>query len=116
MLKTPPPFRTQACSQSGCWTGCWTGCWNWTARLERGIVRIKLSDERRADLIQAIRGYFREHLDEDIGELKASLLLDFLVKKLGPPVYNRAIRDAHAFIQEKLLDLEGEFYEPESGE
>jgi uncharacterized protein (DUF2164 family) len=37
------------------------------------------------------------------------------VKELGPPVYNQAIRDAHAFVQDKLLDLEGEFYEPESG-
>jgi uncharacterized protein (DUF2164 family) len=78
-------------------------------------VRIKLSKERRAGLIQAIRRYFQDHLDEDIGELKASLLLDFLVKELGTPVYNQAIRDAHAFVQDKLLDLEGEFYEPESG-
>ena len=79
-------------------------------------MRIKLSDERRADLIQAIQRYFREHFEEDIGELKASLFLDFLVKELGPPVYNQAIRDAYAFVQDKLLDLEGEFYEPESGE
>ena len=79
-------------------------------------MRIKLSDQRRADLIQAIRNYFREHLDEEIGELKASLLLDFLVKEIGAPVYNQAIRDAHSFIQEKLQDLEGEFYEPESSE
>jgi uncharacterized protein (DUF2164 family) len=80
------------------------------------VVRINLSDERRANLVQVIQAYFRDHFDEDVGELKASLLLDFVVKEVGPPVYNQAIRDAHAFIQDKLLDLEAEFYEPESGE
>ena len=71
-------------------------------------MRIKLSDQRRADLIQAIRNYFREHLDEEIGELKASLLLDFLVKEIGAPVYNQAIRDAHTFIQEKRAECHGD--------
>ena len=76
-------------------------------------MRIKLSDERRADLIEAIQAYFRDRHDDDIGELKASLVLDFFVERLGPPVYNQAIKDAHAFIQDKLIDLEGEFHEPE---
>ena len=76
-------------------------------------MRIKLSDERRSFLIAAIQTYFRDELDDDIGELKAGLVLDFFVKRLGPPIYNQAIRDAHGFIQEKLVDLEGDFYESE---
>jgi uncharacterized protein (DUF2164 family) len=76
-------------------------------------MRIKLSEERRSALISAIQGFFRDQLDDDVGELKAGLVLDFFVKQLGPPVYNQAIRDAHGFMQDKLVDLEGEFYEPE---
>jgi uncharacterized protein (DUF2164 family) len=76
-------------------------------------MRIKLSDNRRALLVAAIQAHFRDELDDDVGELKAGLVLDFFVKNLGPPVYNQAIRDAHGFIQEKLVDLEGEFYEPD---
>ena len=76
-------------------------------------LRIRLSEERRADLVTRIQAYLREHFDEDVGELKAGLLLDFFVKELGPPVYNQAIKDAHDFVAEKLVDLEGEFYEPE---
>jgi len=76
-------------------------------------MRIKLSEERRSMLIGAIQGFFRDQLDDDVGELKAGLVLDFFVKQLGPPVYNQAIRDAHGFMQDKLVDLEGEFYEPE---
>jgi len=76
-------------------------------------MRIRLSEERRADLLARVQAYLREQFDEEVGELKAGLLLDFFVKELGPPVYNQAIRDAHDFVAEKLVDLEGEFYEPE---
>lgn len=74
-------------------------------------MRIELSDERRARLVADIQKLFSDELDDDIGELRAGLVLDFFVKNLGPPVYNQAIRDAHGFIQEKLADLEGDFYE-----
>jgi uncharacterized protein (DUF2164 family) len=76
-------------------------------------MRIKLTAERRERMLRALTGYFSEHFDEQISPFKAEQLLDFLVGELGPLVYNQAIRDAHAFIQEKLRDLEGEFYEPE---
>ena len=76
-------------------------------------MRIKLSKERRADLLQAVQNYFRDQHDDEIGELKARLILEFFVAQLGPSVYNQAIRDAHGFMQDKLVDLEGELYESE---
>ena len=48
-----------------------------------------------------------------MSEFQAELALEFFVRELGPPVYNQAIRDARGFMQDKLTDLEGEFYEPE---
>ena len=79
-------------------------------------MRIKLSEERRRDLIAAIRGWYDEQMEEDIGDLKARLILDFFLKTLGPQVYNQAVKDAAAFVQDKLIDLEGELYEPEESE
>ena len=79
-------------------------------------MRIKLSQERRRDLIAEIRGWYEEQLDEEIGDLRARLILDFFVKALGPQVYNQAVKDAAAFVQDKLVDLEGELYEPEQAE
>ena len=76
-------------------------------------MRIQLTDERRARMLRSIDKFYSERFDEPIGELRAQMLLEFFVKELGAPVYNQAIRDAHGFIQEKLVDLEGEFYEPE---
>ena len=76
-------------------------------------MRVQIDGERREDLLREIGGYFMENFDEEISAFKAEGLLDFFVSQLGPPVYNQAIRDAHAFIQDKLTDLEGDFYEPE---
>ena len=77
-------------------------------------MRIELTDERRTKMLTAIQRYFVDNLDRDIGELGANLLLEFFVRELGAPIYNQAIRDAHNFLQEKLVDLSGEFYEPET--
>lgn len=48
-----------------------------------------------------------------MGELKADLILDFFVRELGPQIYNQAVEDAHAFIQDKLIDLEPTLCVPE---
>jgi len=76
-------------------------------------ARIKLSDERREQLIFATRNFFAEELDREISDFQAARLIDFFIRSLGAPVYNQAIQDARAAIQSKLDDLEGEFYEPE---
>ncbi|MEX2584309.1 MAG: DUF2164 domain-containing protein [Gemmatimonadota bacterium] len=76
-------------------------------------MRIRLTDERRLRMLDSIRRYFEENFDEPISDFRAEGLLDFFVAEIGPPVYNQAIRDAYAFVQDKLTDLEGEVYEPE---
>jgi uncharacterized protein (DUF2164 family) len=76
-------------------------------------MRIKLSDERREQLIFLTRRFFTQELDREISDFQAARLIDFFVRSLGAPVYNQAIHDARAAVQTKLDDLEGEFYEPE---
>jgi uncharacterized protein (DUF2164 family) len=76
-------------------------------------MAIELSTELKKQLQASIKRYFVEHLDEDIGDLKAGLLLDFCLKEIGPVVYNRAITDAQAYFQERVVDLEGVCYEKE---
>ena len=75
-------------------------------------MRIRLSDERRARVVRALQGFFASELDRDLSEFQAALLIDFFIRELGATVYNQAIQDARGFLQEKLADLEGEFYEP----
>lgn len=76
-------------------------------------MALEIPDDAKKRLLASIKTYFRDQLDEDIGELKAELFLDFVIKEIGPVLYNKAIVDAQTFLQEKLLDMEVNLYEPE---
>ncbi len=76
-------------------------------------MRIELSGERRERITRSMAKFFQDKLDQELSEFQVGLVLDFFVRELGAPVYNQAIRDAHGFMQDKLQDLEGEFYEHE---
>lgn len=76
-------------------------------------MRIQLTPDRRTTLIRSIKAYYLEEFDDSLSDFRAEGLLDFFVEQLGPPVYNQGVRDAQAYIQEKLLDLEGDVYERE---
>jgi len=77
-------------------------------------MRIRLSAERRAGLLRALQDYFATEFDEPLSDFRAEALLDFLVRELGPPVYNQGVRDAAGYMQEKLADIEGEISEHET--
>jgi len=71
---------------------------------------IEISKQVRAAAIASIQRYFQENLTEPIGDLPAGLLLNFFLEEMGPAVYNQAIRDAQAHMQQRAADLDGELY------
>jgi len=74
---------------------------------------ITLPKDTEAFLLGSLKRYARENLDLELGDLAAKLLLEFVVKEIGPSVYNRAIADAQATLQEKVADLGLDRYEAE---
>ena len=80
-----------------------------------GQMPIKLSPETTRRLVASIKRYATENLDEEIGDLKAGLMLDYCLKEIGPSIYNQAIADAQAYFTGRVADLEGVCHEPEFG-
>ena len=78
-------------------------------------MAIKLARDVRKRSIMSIRRYFTENMEDEVGDLKAQLLLDFFLKEIGPIVYNHAIADAQSYFQERTGDLDGACHEPEFG-
>jgi uncharacterized protein (DUF2164 family) len=66
---------------------------------------ITIPDDARKRAIASIRRYVAENLDDEIGDLKATLMLDYFLAELGPTIYNQAIADARAFFEERVADL-----------
>ena len=79
----------------------------------RGKKTITLAEDARKQAIAALQEYFRDNLDDEIGDLKAGLLLDFILTELGPSVYNQALADARAFFEECSNDLAAIYYRDE---
>ena len=71
---------------------------------------IVFSKEEQADLIPRIKAFVRDELDADIGDLQASMLMDFFAEELGHAVYNRAIYDAQALIVAKADEMAEALY------
>ena len=76
-------------------------------------MSIKLSNEAEQRVTASIQRFFEEHLDEEIGDLKAGLVLDYVLREIGPTIYNRAIADAQAHLAERVDELDGSCFEPE---
>lgn len=71
-----------------------------------------LSEERRAQIVQGLEGFFQEEFDEPLSTFRAERLLEFVLESVGPAIYNEAVQDARAFMQTKLDELDGEVAAP----
>ena len=76
-------------------------------------MTIELTKEDRAQAIASIERYFREHMDEPIGNMAAGSLLGFFLEEIGPSIYNKAISDAQQRLQARVADLDFEVHEDE---
>lgn len=63
---------------------------------------LTIPDHARKQATVSIRQYFADELGQEIGDLKASLVLDYFLVELGPAVYNKAIADAKTFYSKTL--------------
>ncbi|HEX6545750.1 MAG TPA: DUF2164 family protein [Bryobacteraceae bacterium] len=76
-------------------------------------MKTELSKEVRTQAINSIQQYFRENMAEPVGDLAASLLLNFFLEELGPIVYNQAIVEAQARMMKYVSELNGDLYADE---
>ena len=76
-------------------------------------MTIELTKEDRTQAIASIERYFRENMEEKIGNVAASGLLGFFLEEIGPTVYNKAVADAQERIQARVSELDFEVHEEE---
>ena len=76
-------------------------------------MAITLTPDVRKQALASIKQYVSANLDQEIGDLQATLLLDYVLTEIAPSVYNQAIQDAQHYLQDRLNDLEGVCFERE---
>lgn len=72
---------------------------------------LELPKDARKEAIASVERYFREHMDEPIGNLAAGALLNFFVEEIGPVIYNQAVTDVQERLQARVLELDLEVHE-----
>lgn len=78
-------------------------------------MTIEISNEVKKLAIVSIERYFRENMDEWIGNIAAAALLEFFLEEVGPTIYNRAVTDVQERLQSRVMEVDVEVHEDEFG-
>ena len=76
-------------------------------------MTIELAKELRAQAVGSIERYFRENMEERIGNIQATALLNFFLEEVGPSIYNKAIADAQDRMQMRVSEIDIECHADE---
>ncbi|WP_439108106.1 DUF2164 domain-containing protein [Congregibacter sp.] len=66
---------------------------------------LTLSKDAQEALVEKLKAYFSEELDQTIGAFDAVFLIEFLSAELGPHFYNQGLQDAHVLFAERAEEL-----------
>jgi uncharacterized protein (DUF2164 family) len=69
------------------------------------VKDFKLDKETKLELIKAVQTFFSFERDEEINEFQATIVLQFIIEKIGPYIYNHAVEDCCRFMTDRALDL-----------
>ena len=66
---------------------------------------LTVTKEQQDEMIAAIKHYFSKEREEEIGDLRAGLMLDFILEELAPEFYNQGVSDSYTYLQDTTEDL-----------
>jgi uncharacterized protein (DUF2164 family) len=67
--------------------------------------KFKLTKEQKEDMILAIKTYFLEEREEELGDLAANLMLNFIIEELAPEFYNKGVYDSYKYMSDRVEDV-----------
>ncbi|WP_028117228.1 DUF2164 domain-containing protein [Ferrimonas senticii] len=75
--------------------------------------KLNLSRPQTEQLAQAIQHYCQQEFEVDLGQFEAEFLLQFVVDKVAPEIYNQALLDAQALLENRVNDWRDDLYQIE---
>jgi len=76
-------------------------------------MTIELEKDAREQAIASIQRYFKENMEEPIGNIAASGLLGFFLEEICPAVYNQAVRDVQERLSIRVAEFDMDVHEDE---
>ena len=78
-------------------------------------MTITLNKDSRATAVLSIERYFKDELDEKIGNIRAAALLNFFIEEIGPSIYNQAVTEVQERLLNRVTEIDIECHEDEFG-
>jgi len=78
-------------------------------------MTIALNKESRTTAVTSIERYFKDELDEKIGNIRAAALLNFFLEEIGPSIYNQAVAEVQERLIGRVTEIDIECHEDEFG-
>ena len=72
------------------------------------MIELDLTQHQKQELARRVQEYFRTERDEEIGELAAGFVWEFVAELVGPYFYNRALSDVGKQSQMRFDDLQAD--------
>ena len=66
---------------------------------------VELEKAAREALLTELRAFMDEELKTPLGQFDGEVLLDFVLERLGPAVYNQALLDAQTVLSARFESL-----------
>lgn len=76
-------------------------------------MTIEFDRDTKTKAVQSIQRYFDENMEEPIGSISATALLNFFLQDIAPSVYNQAVQDVQNKMQQQVNDLDIEVHAEE---
>ncbi len=73
-------------------------------------MSLQLTPEAQQQAIASIERYFREHMDEPIGNVAASGLRMVFRQEIAPVAYNQGVADAQERLQQRVSEIDIEVH------
>lgn len=74
-------------------------------------MAIEMPKDARQAALASLDRYFAENMEEPLGNIAASALLDFILSEIGPLIYNQAVSDAKDRLLSRVMEVDSELYE-----
>ncbi len=69
-----------------------------------------ITEEARKKIARETGEFFQEKFESELSQFRAEMLVDFMVEKIFPTVYNEALLDARAYLTESLQEMEDSLF------
>ena len=69
------------------------------------LASIEIDQQKKKILIEKIKVFYSNEMEEEIGEFKSKKLLDFFMQELSVQIYNMAVEDAKEYMSQRIEDL-----------